>query len=78
MPEYKAPKQEKAKKEKPQKEHYDKSQVVSAYSEEGQRRAKQNRGLFSTSYKIVFFSLLALMIIAFTIFVLWRNGVIFN
>lgn len=78
MPEYKAPKQDKIKTEKPQKEHYSKSEVVSAYSEEGQRRVKRSGGMFPTSYKIAFFSLLAVLTIAFTLFVLWRSGLIFN
>ena len=72
MPEYKAPKQQN-KKEEPKKVSYDRNEVVSAYSEEGQRRNKHN-GPFSTSYKILFFSVLGVMVIALILFLLWRNG----
>ena len=74
MPEYKAPKTDKLKVEKPVKEKIDRSEVVSAYSEEGQRRAKQS-SIFDARFKVLFISLLILMAVAFTMFILWRNGV---
>ena len=66
MPEYKV----NIKKEKKKKEKVDTSTVVSAYSEEGQRRAKENM-VMSTRFKILFFSLLAVLTVAAILLMVW-------
>lgn len=74
MPEYKVPKENKPKPEKENKPKHDASQVVSAYSEEGQRRVKKEASL-NLAFKIASIALVILLLGGLIVYILWRGGV---